>query len=79
MSNILGHRHPRTVATWRNLDKARRSQASLRGTDFQQTVNMRSDHEKLLLGGTFSINAYGPPVVKRTRTRSAKRTKKEKK
>jgi len=72
MSNVLGHRHPRTVIAWRNLDKARRSQASLSHADLKESLSMRPDHDKLLLGGEFTIQANAPLPAKKLRLKSAR-------
>jgi len=57
LNKVLGHRHPRTVTVWRNLDKARRSQATLSHTDLRQSFQMRPDADMLLVGGNFTIQA----------------------
>ena len=57
----LGHRHPRSLATWKNLEKARRNQRSMSRKDFGATLTTREDADRLLLGGEFTINAIPPP------------------
>lgn len=64
LTGSLGHRHPRAVAIWRNLDKARRSQAAVQTQkDMQESLSLREDSDKLLLGGEYNINAI-PPETK---------------
>ena len=79
LSNVLGARHPRTVVTWRNLDRARKSHSSLRHTDLQEAISIRTDADKLLLGGEFTIKASLRPSTagkKKKRGKSAKGKKK---
>ena len=61
MCKILGHRHPRAIATWTNLEKARRFQRSMSKKDFNEILHIREDSSRLLLGGEFVINALPPP------------------
>ena len=58
---VLGHRHPRAVAVWKNLERGRRSQASLKRGDLQESVDLRSDADKLLYNGQHTIKAIPPP------------------
>ena len=62
---VLGHRAPRTVLIWQNLDKARRSVAAAdpksQTEEMKERVNMRSDADMLLIGGKFTIKAMAPP------------------
>lgn len=62
MSHTLGHRAPRTVTAWKNLEKARRSHAPIKThRDMKESLNMRADADRLLIGGTFTIQALPPP------------------
>lgn len=61
MCKALGHRAPRSVTVWKNLEKARRAHASLTNKDFKESADLRPDADKLLLGGKFTIKATGPP------------------
>ena len=61
LCKTLGHRHPRSLATWKNLEKARRNQRSMTRKDFGATLSTREDADRLLLGGEFIINAIPPP------------------
>ena len=61
LCKTLGHRHPRSLATWKNLEKARRNQRSMTRKDFGATLSTRDDVDRLLLGGEFTINAIPPP------------------
>ena len=62
---VLGHRAPRTVLIWQNLDKARRSVVAAdpksQTEEMKERVNMRSDADMLLIGGKFTIKAMAPP------------------
>ena len=60
MCKVLGHRAPRSVTSWKNLEKARRAHAAIKDT--AATVAMRPDINNLLTGGNIVINALGPPV-----------------
>ena len=49
LCKILGHRHPRSVTMWKNLDKARRSQAVITNKeDMSESIKLRPDAEFLL-------------------------------
>jgi hypothetical protein len=58
-SKTIGHRASRTVLVWKNLEKARRSYASTLQSkkDMKESIEMRDDADKLILGGTFRIQA----------------------
>lgn len=58
----LGHRHPRAIVMWKNLDKARRSHASTlqRQKDLNESVSLRPDADRLILGGEFVVKAIPP-------------------
>lgn len=57
----LGHRAPRAVAVWKNLEKARRSHAPLHTKqDLADSVALRGDAAHLLIG-SFTIAALPPP------------------
>lgn len=57
LCKVLGHRHPRSVAVWKNLDKARRSQATVGNKqDLVESVKMRTD-AGYLIPGDFKVNA----------------------
>ena len=64
---MLGHRAPRSIMMWQNLEKARRSNAAgaenrTQKEEMKERVCMRPDSEKLLVGGIFSIKAVAPPT-----------------
>lgn len=62
ISKSVGHRAPRAVTAWKNLEKARRAHAPLRNLkDLNESVGMRPDADRLLLGGSFTIQALPPP------------------
>jgi len=64
-SKILGHRAPRTVMIWQNLDRARRSAVAADPTnqaaELKERIQMRPDSDRLLVGGKFTIKAIPPP------------------
>lgn len=62
---VLGHRAPRTILIWQNCDKARRSVVTAdpksQKDELNERVHMRSDVDRLLVGGKFTIKAIPPP------------------
>ena len=79
MCKTLGHRHPRSIATWKNLDKAKRLVRSMSKKDFNDTLFVRNDASRLLLGGEFTINALPPPEEKGGKKKGKKGGGKKKK
>ena len=66
MTSTLGHRAPRCVVVWKNLEKARRSQAALHSqSDLREAVSLRPDADRLIIGGNFTIQALAPPEGKK--------------
>ncbi|KAJ1427008.1 hypothetical protein B484DRAFT_397353 [Ochromonadaceae sp. CCMP2298] len=62
VSKALGHRAPRAVTAWKNLEKARRAHAPIHNKkDLKESMQMRPDAGRLLFGGTFTIQALAPP------------------
>lgn len=59
MCKVLGHRAPRSVTTWKNLEKSRRAHATMKSA--AEAVSMRPDADVLLTGSNIVINAVGPP------------------
>ena len=59
MCKVLGHRAPRSVTTWKNLEKSRRAHATMKSA--ADAVSMRPDADVLLTGSNIVINAVGPP------------------
>ena len=56
MCEVLGHRAARTVAVWKNLEKARRANGSVHGRqNLKDSIDMRPDSDRLLYGGEFII------------------------
>lgn len=56
LGSTLGHRVARTVAVWKNLEKARRANAATHGSqNMKDSIRMRPDSDRLLLGGQFII------------------------
>ncbi len=63
---MLGHRSPRTIAVWKNLDKSRRCHVAHRTpTELGETISRRPDADQLLVGGVFTIKAIPPPEDKK--------------
>ena len=57
----LGHRSPRAVTAWKNLEKARRAHAPLKNSsDMKDSIDMRPDADRLLIGGNFNIQCEAP-------------------
>lgn len=77
MCKTLGHRHPRSIATWKNLEKAKRFQRSMSKQDFNDTLYVREDADRLLLGGEFTINALPPPSDHKEKKKGKKGGKKK--
>ena len=67
-SKVLGHRAPRTVMIWQNLERARRSAVAVDPTnqaaELRERIHMRPDSDRLLVGGKFTIKAIPPPSGK---------------
>jgi hypothetical protein len=62
ISESVGHRAPRAVTAWKNLERVRRSHAPLQNkNDMKESMSMRPDVDRLLLGGSFTIQAMPPP------------------
>lgn len=64
---MLGHRAPRSIIMWQNLEKVRRSSAAgsesrAQREEMKERVGLRPDSEKLLIGGAFAIKAIAPPL-----------------
>ena len=78
-SKALGPRHPRTVVAWRNLDRARRSTSSLRRNSVLESIHLRQDSDKLIIGGNFQIQALVPRPSTATKTKKKKSSGKGKK
>lgn len=76
MCKVLGHRAPRSVTSWKNLEKARRAHAAIKDT--AATVAMRPDIDSLLTGGNIVINALAPAVEGGKKKGGGKKGKKKK-
>ena len=80
MSRALGHRAPRSVTAWKNLEKARRAHAPISSKkDLLDSLHMRPDADRLLLGGTFTIQALPPIDDKKKKKKGGGGGKKKKK
>lgn len=61
---VVGHRSPRAVTVWKNLEKSRRFLSTLKSqTGASDTLNLRADVDKLLVGGRFIIKAISTQGV----------------
>lgn len=61
LCSTLGHRAPRSIATWKNLEKARRAGAAVQNSkNMRESVELRPDANKLLYGSEFFIKASVP-------------------
>lgn len=79
-SRSLGHRAPRAVTAWKNLEKARRAHAPIHNQrDLKESMDMRPDADRLLMGGTFTIQALPPPEGKSKKKGKKGGSKKKKK
>lgn len=78
MCKVLGHRAPRSVAIWKNLEKARRAGALGKGKTTSELATMRPDAGRLILGGSFQIKAIGPPEEGKKKKGGKKSGKKKK-
>jgi hypothetical protein len=80
MTRTLGHRAPRCITIWKNLEKARRAQATLQNKkDMRESVKLRPDADRLIMGGTFTIQALPPPEIGGKKKKKGKGGKKKKK
>eukprot|EP01038_Epipyxis_sp_PR26KG_P008099 gene8099-10970_t len=80
LSHSLGHRAPRCITVWKNLEKARRSHAPLKNKkDMNESLNMRLDADRLLMGGSFTIQAVAPPEKESKKKKGKGGGKKKKK
>jgi len=77
MCKVLGHRAPRSVAVWKNLEKARRAGSIGKG-QVAEILSLRPDVSKLIIGGSFQIQAIGPPVEGKKKKGGGKGGKKKK-
>lgn len=78
LSKVLGQRHPRAVVAWRNLDKSKRSHASVVGCDYKELIQMREDQGKIIVG-SFTIAAKMPLLAKKAKLKSGGKKSKSKK
>lgn len=78
LTKALGHRAPRAVTVWKNLEKARRSHLPLQNKkDMKESIEMRPDSDRLIMGGNFTIQALAPIESKKKKTSSSKKKKKK--
>lgn len=77
LTKALGHRSPRAVTVWKNLEKARRSHLPLQNKkDMKESIEMRPDSDRLIMGGTFTIQALAPPEPVKKKKGGGKKKKK---
>ena len=80
LTKSLGHRSPRAVTVWKNLEKARRSHAPLQNKkDLKESIGLRPDSDRLIMGGTFTIQALAPPEGSKKKKKGGGGGKKKKK
>jgi len=77
LCDVLGHRSPRAVVVWKNLEKARRANASLASKDLNESAALRPDADRLLLGGSFLIKAIAPAESKGKKKKGGGKKKKK--
>ena len=77
-AECLGSRHPRSVVSSKNCEKAKRSQTILNSQSVKANILMRSDADRLLTGKNMTINAL-PPVAPAKSTKKSSTGKKKKK
>jgi len=79
ISHALGHRAPRAVTAWKNLEKARRAHAPIHNKkDLKESMEMRPDADRLLFGGSFTIQALAPEEGKKKKKGGGGKKKKKK-
>lgn len=80
LTKALGHRAPRCVTVWKNLEKARRAHASFAANkkDLRETIALRPDADRLIMGGTFTIQALPPPEAGKKKKKGGGGKKKKK-
>lgn len=77
LCKALGHRHPRCVTVWKNLDKARRSQATMSSKQsMAESIKLRTDAE-LLIPGNFTSTAVIPDSDVAHKKKKGKKKKKK--
>ena len=80
MTQVLGHRAPRAVTVWKNLEKAKRSHLPLQNKkDIKESIDLRPDADRLILGGTFTIQALAPIETSKKKKSAGGGKKKKKK
>lgn len=77
-AECLGSRHPRTVVSAKNCDKAKRSQTILNSRSVRANIEMRTDSDRLLMGKDITITAFPPVVPTKTKVKKGVTKKKKK-
>jgi hypothetical protein len=77
LCDALGHRHPRAVTVFRNVERARRVHATLNKQDLTEGIALREDADRLIMGGQFTVVANGPPVATKKKKGGKKKGKKK--
>jgi hypothetical protein len=77
LCNTLGHRSPRAIAVWKNLEKARRSHGAMMTNmkNIKDSVELRADADKLLYGSEFFIKASIQVEGKKKKGKKGKKKK----
>lgn len=94
LTNLLGYRDTRCISIWKNLEKSRKigglnnSFSASGGNDqrsfnnkknyYDESIQLREDADKLILGGEFVINAIGPVENKKKKKKKLLGKKKKK-
>ena len=66
LDSVLGSRHPRTTVVFNNVEKAKRSLGiKMHIKDMKETISIRPDSDRLLIGSKYIIRALPPPQKKK--------------
>jgi tetratricopeptide (TPR) repeat protein len=77
---VLGSRHPRTAAVFNNVEKAKRSLGiKMHIKDMKESIGIRPDSDRLLIGSKYIIRALPPPESKKKGLKKKAGGKKKKK
>lgn len=94
LTNLLGYRDTRCISIWKNLEKSRKiggtnnqfsstssniNNISTKKSYLDESIHLREDFDKLILGGEFVINAIGPAENNKKKKKKKLLGKKKKK
>ena len=66
LDSVLGSRHPRTAVMLNNIEKAKRSLGiKMHIKDMKESITIRPDSNRLLVGSKYIIRALPPPEKKK--------------